>query len=339
MKESALCKTINTIPDDHVILKSSHWNKEKSPVVTIVTAVYNMKEDLLRAMESVAHQTFEDIEYIIINDASTENIDEVIVPFMDSVSFPMMYVMMNRNSGPCVARNRGFMYARGQYVAILDGDDEMLPDAVQNYVDAWNSIPLEKRSQYREVVALMVDQENHLVGGRFADNVNELPWKKALYVAKKTHGERRAMMKTSIMKENLFPEPEGVRIIGESVLWNKLEMYYGSWCLNVPTYMYHLENSNSITRNNKRLADQHVVDKFCTYKMLVSNNNFNQSRWCRIKWIGTYCTLKNVLKIRNVFPQYNWAHGCLDGFANRLLAAVLWIPSYFYAFHFIRCRM
>lgn len=83
--------------------------------------VYNTKEKFLRkAVESILKQSFKDFEFIIINDASTNNAEEVIKSYHDD---RIIYVRNERNLGISESSNKGLAMARGEYIARQDHDD------------------------------------------------------------------------------------------------------------------------------------------------------------------------------------------------------------------------
>ena len=96
--------------------------------VSIIIPVFNRPEELERAVTSVLNQTFRDFELIIIDDASTRSIGTVLDKFNDS------RIILTRNSKNCgvsYSRNRGIMMARHDNIALLDSDDEWLPDKLK----------------------------------------------------------------------------------------------------------------------------------------------------------------------------------------------------------------
>ena len=89
--------------------------------VSVIISTYNRAGSLPRAVNSVLAQTFTDFELIIVDDCSTDTTQEVIRKFAD----PRIHsVRHENNAGGSVARNTGIAYAKGEYVAFLDDDDE-----------------------------------------------------------------------------------------------------------------------------------------------------------------------------------------------------------------------
>lgn len=94
---------------------------EKSPLVSVIIATYNRPKLLARAIESVLAQSYRDFEIIVIDDGLTERADAVVENFTDK---RVHYIQHTENKGCSAAKNTGIKVAKGDYVAILDDDDE-----------------------------------------------------------------------------------------------------------------------------------------------------------------------------------------------------------------------
>ena len=105
------------------------------------------------------------------------------------------------------AQNAGMRNARGEFVIDIDSDDELVPNTCRIFMDAWDSVPDDKKHLYREVIALCVDQDGNPIGEPYPENANDM----TLEASQKGHGERHGCNLTEIMQANLPPEPEGVK--------------------------------------------------------------------------------------------------------------------------------
>lgn len=96
--------------------------KSRKPEISIILPTYNRADTIMRAIDSVLRQTFEDWELLIVDDGSTDGTDEV-VRGIDS----RIRVVRQENAGTYVARNRGLQESVGPLITFLDSDDEWLP--------------------------------------------------------------------------------------------------------------------------------------------------------------------------------------------------------------------
>lgn len=188
------------------------WEKSADNVkITVFTTEHNRLQFLSRVLGSVERQTMRQIEYIIIDDGSNkdaEAIDSAVRSYMDSATIPVMYIK-KKNGGVHTARNLGYKNARGELVLFIDDDDELLPEACEAFWRAWCGIPESERPKYWQIVAQCVDDEGNITAPLFPDNINELPHRERYKAFSFAGGDRIECRVAALMKENLFPEPEG----------------------------------------------------------------------------------------------------------------------------------
>jgi glycosyltransferase involved in cell wall biosynthesis len=91
---------------------------------TVVIPVFNKRHTLARTVRSVLAQSFDAFELILVDDGSTDGSLETVAEVAD----PRIRRFRRENSGPGPARNAGIGAARGEWVALLDGDDLWAPD-------------------------------------------------------------------------------------------------------------------------------------------------------------------------------------------------------------------
>lgn len=90
----------------------------KSPSVSVVIPAYNSAATIARALDSVFSQTYRDFEVIVVDDGSTDALDEAIGPYLHSVRLHRQC-----NAGAAAARNCAVRIASGTLLAFLDADD------------------------------------------------------------------------------------------------------------------------------------------------------------------------------------------------------------------------
>lgn len=103
------------------------------PFFSIVIPVYNVGQYLVDCLDSIATQSFNDFEVILVDDGSSDNSKEICESFMSKDSRFVLHT--SNHSGVSHARNTGIELAKGQYIAFVDADDLMLPNALTLYYD------------------------------------------------------------------------------------------------------------------------------------------------------------------------------------------------------------
>lgn len=109
------------------------------PLVTVVVPVYDQAELLSEALESVANQTFERYEVVVVDDASPRSHESVVASFGPEFRL----VIHDRNRGAGAARNTGIEQANGEYVAFLDADDMWRPEKLRRQCETLERSPSE----------------------------------------------------------------------------------------------------------------------------------------------------------------------------------------------------
>lgn len=99
------------------------------PVVSIIIPVYNCRKFIAEALESVIQQTFRDFEALIVDDGSTDDLRVIADHYVKMDSRIKYLYQLNR--GVSAARNSGFKYSSGKFIAFLDSDDVWLKNNIE----------------------------------------------------------------------------------------------------------------------------------------------------------------------------------------------------------------
>jgi len=100
----------------------------KQPLISVVMPVYNMENFVSEAMESILNQSFSDFEFIIIDDASTDNTKNILDSEKDS---RIIRINNSVNEGNYSCRNKGLDISIGKYLCVMDADDISLFDRLE----------------------------------------------------------------------------------------------------------------------------------------------------------------------------------------------------------------
>jgi len=107
--------------------------------VSVLMSVYNGEKYLRKAIDSILNQTFQDFEFIIVNDGSTDGSEAIIKSYVDN---RIIYIE-RENGGLSAALNTGLFAAEGKYIARMDADDISLKDRLEkqyNFMEAHDNI-------------------------------------------------------------------------------------------------------------------------------------------------------------------------------------------------------
>ncbi len=128
--------------------------KKQSPKISVLMPVYNVAAFVAASIESILDQSFQDFEFIIIDDGSTDGTSEVVGVYED----PRIVFVQRRHLGTVYQLNFGLAIAKGEYIARQDGDDWSHPERLEKQIDF-----IESRPDYGVVSSAMslVDEKGH----------------------------------------------------------------------------------------------------------------------------------------------------------------------------------
>ena len=110
------------------------------PKVSVLTPLYNTNPKFLKEMiESILNQTFNDFEFILLNDSpNNKEIKDIVLSFNDN---RIIYVENEENLGISKSRNKLLELAKGEYIAIFDHDDISMPQRLEKQVEFLDKNP------------------------------------------------------------------------------------------------------------------------------------------------------------------------------------------------------
>lgn len=106
------------------------------PTISVIMPTYNAEKYISTAIESILQQTFEDFEFIIIDDASTDQTYDIICSYHDK---RITRIRNQRNLGVAACINKGILIAHSEFIARMDSDDISKPDRFQKQVQFMNA--------------------------------------------------------------------------------------------------------------------------------------------------------------------------------------------------------
>jgi len=101
------------------------------PTISIITPSYNQGVFLEETILSILNQTYNNIEYILVDGGSTDNSIEVISKYKDKLA----YWVSEPDSGQSDAINKGYRHSQGEFITWLNSDDLLYKDAIANMVE------------------------------------------------------------------------------------------------------------------------------------------------------------------------------------------------------------
>ena len=110
-------------------------------LVTVFTPVYNRKNLIGNLYQSLLSQTYKNFEWIIVDDGSTDDIDEIIKSYQNEDRILIRFIKQE-NGGKHRAINNGVLHAKGELFYIVDSDDYLTKDSIERIVFHYQYIKL-----------------------------------------------------------------------------------------------------------------------------------------------------------------------------------------------------
>ena len=205
--------------------------QRRPPLFSVLIPTYNRARLVVRALDSVATQSFRDFETVVIDDGSSDGTLSAVRRWSKRTGLPVTSIW-KPNGGAHSAYNLGVHHARGAYIVVLGSDDQLLPDALQKMANAWASIPALQRQAYCAVLGHGLHwQSRRLVGDPYPRDV----WDSD-FLQMKQHwgisGDKPGAYRRDLLLKHPFPVFEGERFMRESYVIKRLAQQYRTRFVN-----------------------------------------------------------------------------------------------------------
>jgi len=163
------------------LIDSNKYNLSDNPAISVILPVYNKRAKFMKSLRSIQNQSFKNIEIIVLDDKSTDGIDELLEPLF--ISEPRIRIFKHlKNMGVWRSRLDGFLYSRGKYILHFDSGDlyadnyvlEDIYDLVSKYnLDSVRFSFSKKRKNFDDNIKVYPKKHLKIIYGRPDYNIYE----------------------------------------------------------------------------------------------------------------------------------------------------------------------
>lgn len=259
--------------------------------VSVIVPVYNVEKYLGKCIDSLLSQTLKDIEFIFVNDGSTDNSLQILEEYAKKDN--RIKILSQEHSMLGNARNNGLRIAQGEFIGFVDSDDytdcdfyeKLYTAAISNNADIATASILKHKLKYDKYII-----ENKKI--RLANSITD----KIKLCSDKTnrffHCWNKIYKNTLIKEHNIkFTEHR----LHEDVEFAIKAIFYANKIVSVPKIKYHyVQNPNSICKS-KEFKSQRENDRTFVYKemQIFSKNNDiplpERVNYYKTLWINPFC--------------------------------------------------
>lgn len=274
---------------------------------TVFTPVYNAQDTIKRTHDSLVNQTFQDFEWLIINDGSLDNSHETIETLIKTSPLKINYINNKGNKHKMACFMQAIDLAEGAFFLSFDADDECYPNALEVFNSEYNSIPDSQKENIIAVTVNCVDQNGNDVGTKFPKSPYfTTPF--ILHSIDKVEGEKWGFTKTDALRGLKYSDDfisNGFMSLG--LVWNILAEHAGKTkFVNQVLRIYYVGIADSITSSSKDkvalgLAISYIA-KFNMYfnKYLFKAPIFFLKNLYMLLSISTYLDVKIIYYLKAI---------------------------------------
>jgi glycosyltransferase involved in cell wall biosynthesis len=240
------------MPPDNYVLDRSNFTTNMLPLVSIITPAYNRASYLDETLQSVLNQDYPSIEYIVLDDGSTDNTKEVLGKYTGRLIWET-----HPNMGETLTVNKGWGMAHGDIMAVVNSDDPLLPRAVSEAVAFMQAHP--------DILVAYPDWNYIGRDSEFISHI-QVPDYDYLFMLRRHHCSvgpgafiRRRAFELTEMRDPEF------KYVADFEYWLRLGLYgkFARIPLTLATFRVH-PTSASVSSKGTVMADEHIrlMEKF-----------------------------------------------------------------------------
>ena len=107
----------------------------KLPLISFIVTSFNYEQFVVKTLESIKNQSYENIEIVVVDDKSSDNSVEKIQEFIDSnKELAIKLIEHSENKGQMASMQTGLLFAKGQFISFIDSDDILVKDYAKTLI-------------------------------------------------------------------------------------------------------------------------------------------------------------------------------------------------------------
>lgn len=255
---------------------------EKKSLVSIIIPIYKVEKYLRETVESVQKQTYEHIEIVLIDDGSPDNSGAICDEL--ALGDKRIKVVHQKNQGVTKARKHGIEVANGDWIIFLDGDDQLLPNAIEYFVET----ALSKNVDIVQTPNIRISGKTQTLSRMSAKGTYDKKGYLSLLANKKiTNGIGGKIIRKSLFDSMTLDIPEGITNNEDMLMNIRLSDNLKSiYCDPKNGFYLYFVRDNSASRKNIPLTNWQLL-----YKEYFSMKE-------------SYGTVMNICIVNSIYERY-----------------------------------
>lgn len=303
--------------------------------ITVAICVYNAAEYLQETLDSLEKQTYKNIEFLFVNDGSTDNSEKILEQFCTDNSNGKL-INLKENSGTAVARNIALENAKTDLMMFFDSDDVAKPQLVETLYEkiskTVNCIAVSCYAQY------ISDDGKKLKGGMFMGTddpdkfIERAKAGKLTFMVPATLFYRKKAIEVGGYRKEGFPKGT-IRYedLSEDLdLWSRMSDFAlkGESMIVVPKVLYYYrKRSNSLSAPKEKQYAMSLKIKYIKINLKRRRNNENEITF--IEYLGSLTDKEQKKLKRGFYAEYYYRKAAFGFVEKKFLMIIPWLMTSF----------
>lgn len=297
------------------------------PLVSIIIPVYNVEKYIKDAVKSVQEQTYEHVEIMLIDDGSPDGSGTICDELAKSDK--RIRVIHQKNMGVTKARKHGIEASTGEWIVFLDGDDQLLPKAIEYFVET----ALSQKVDIVQTPNIRVRGNTLSLNRMGAKGKYDKKGYLSLLVNKRiTNGVGGKMIRKSLFDSETLNIPEGITNNEDMLMNIRLSKRLNSiYCNHKQGYYLYFDRVGSATKNKIPIKNWQLLYKeyqsmkveYGSVMYVCMANSIYERYITENLTLCECCELTKNLKVNASVPLYVWSIKLFFTRPNRFTKALL----------------
>lgn len=285
--------------------------------ISVLTSTYNREKEIERLYNSllINSNSEVDFEWLIMDDGSTDNTKIIIQNFIEQNLIDIKY-FYQENQGKMTAINKLVEKMTGDICLTCDSDDYLVTGAF-DIIKKYSSRLLDDETVYA-LCFLKSDEKGIISGNTFPEDLHRTD-EFSMYFREKMDGEKNLVFDSKIRKQFKHEIEDGERFVTEARMYHKMDEKYDVIGINKVLEIGDYRD-DGYTKNYLKIFKENPKGFYCFFKEILEKNLAGVT-FSKRKYIYKHYILFAVLSNqKNAILNVN-------GFINKVIIAILWIPG------------
>ena len=277
------------------------------PIISVITPTRNRAYTLERVFKSLSSQTYKNFEWIVCDDASSDDTIELLRKYKKKARFNIRIFLFKKRAGKPKIDNFCVKKAKGNFVIFADSDDGFKKNSFKDLTCEWKKIPKKIKLKTFAIVSRCQKPNGKPLEKKLNLENKSISYNDLIYKFKKNN-EKWLFINKKILMKYKFPEID--YYTPEGLIWSKISFKYNLWVLDNCYRIFYSDTKNSITHSKKinyPIGQLKALEIFIKNEFINNTNNINLINFYRFKFINNLFFkygLKNKIKINVILKIF-----------------------------------